>query len=476
MKPPHASKSSGATWSELFRGPRAVYTLLLNLGISLHAIDIFIISTVMPTVVEEIGGVAYYAWAVTLYVVGSIVGSASFAPLRVTLGARAAYALGGIAFLAGTATCALAPEMSVLLAGRSVQGWGAGVAMGGSYALIGTLFEARLRPYVLTTNNVTWTIATLLGPTLGGVFAEIGWWRGAFWVVVPLVVLFIGFAWWKVPDTRGTGREARPRFPFFRLVLLAGGVFCVAESGQIPNVAARVALLALAVAAMWYAFRRDATAENRLFPTSPLSPNHPVGVSYWAQFLMHGAQTTLYIYLPLILQLVQGLPPLYVGAANGCLSLGWSLGAAVVVGWSGARERAALVMGPALFGIAIAWLAVDVADASLAMILAVVAVVGIGMGMYNVLVVAKTMSVARPGEESITSSSLATVRSLGVAFGSAAAGLVANTAGLTTTAGAEPVARAVTWVFFWDLLPVAAAVLLILRLLQLLSRRLQPAE
>ncbi len=238
----------------------------------------------------------------------------------------------------------------------------------------------------------------------------------------------------------------------------------------------RVGLLALAGAAVWYAFHRDAVAENRLFPTQPLSLNHPVGTSYLAQFLMHGAQTTLYIYLPLILQLVQGLPPLYVGAANGCLSLGWSVGSAVVVGWSGTRERAALVTGPALFGIAIAWLAADVSAASLAMILAVAAVVGMGMGMYNVLVVAKTMAVARPGEEHITSSSLATVRSLGVAFGSAAAGLVTNSAGLTTTGGPAPVARAVTWVFVWDLLPVAAAVLLILRLLQLLGRRLQPAE
>ncbi len=238
----------------------------------------------------------------------------------------------------------------------------------------------------------------------------------------------------------------------------------------------RVGLLAVAVVAVWYAFHRDAQAENRLFPTRPLSPNHPVGTAYWAQFLMQGVQTTLYIYLPLILQLVQGLPPLYVGAANGCLSLGWSVGSAIVVGWSGGRERAAMIGGPALFGVALAWLAADMTNASLTMILAVVAVVGIGMGMYNVLVVAKTMAVARAGEENITSSSLVTVRNLGVAFGSAAAELVANTAGLTTTAGPAPVTHAVRWVFIADLLPVAAAILLVLRLVQLLARRLQPAE
>ena len=58
-----------AGWLDLFRDGRAPYTVLLNLGISLHAIDIFIITTIMPTVVEDIGGISYYAWTSMLYMV-----------------------------------------------------------------------------------------------------------------------------------------------------------------------------------------------------------------------------------------------------------------------------------------------------------------------------------------------------------------------------------------------------------------------
>jgi len=71
-----------ADWIDVLRDGRAVYTVVLNLGIGLHAIDVFVIATVMPAVVADIGGVAYYAWSTMLYMVASIVGlESASAPL-----------------------------------------------------------------------------------------------------------------------------------------------------------------------------------------------------------------------------------------------------------------------------------------------------------------------------------------------------------------------------------------------------------
>ena len=70
--PENKSTHEKAKWLDLFSDGRAAYTILLNLGISLHAIDIFIITTIMPTVVEDIGGISYYAWTSMLYMVGTI--------------------------------------------------------------------------------------------------------------------------------------------------------------------------------------------------------------------------------------------------------------------------------------------------------------------------------------------------------------------------------------------------------------------
>ena len=68
-------------WQELFRPDLAAFTVILNLGIGLHAVDVFVISTVMPTVVRDIGGASFYAWSTMLYMVASIVGAASGGPL-----------------------------------------------------------------------------------------------------------------------------------------------------------------------------------------------------------------------------------------------------------------------------------------------------------------------------------------------------------------------------------------------------------
>ena len=99
-------------WADLFRDGHGLYTVLLNLGIGLHALDIFIINTVMPSVVEDIGGHAYYTWPTMIYMVGSIMGAACGFHMRTSLGQRRGYMWGGIVMLVGTIGCALPPDMA----------------------------------------------------------------------------------------------------------------------------------------------------------------------------------------------------------------------------------------------------------------------------------------------------------------------------------------------------------------------------
>ncbi len=80
-----------ADWAELFRDGRGAYTALLNLGIALHALDVFIITTIMPSVVADIGGLSYYTWTNMLYMIGSITGAASGAYMHSRFGGRRGY-------------------------------------------------------------------------------------------------------------------------------------------------------------------------------------------------------------------------------------------------------------------------------------------------------------------------------------------------------------------------------------------------
>jgi MFS family permease len=162
------------SWSMLFQGGRAAHTLLLILNLSVSATKVWIVATVLPSVVADIGSAEFYAWPTTLYTIASILGTASGRFIKATLGFRRGFIAGVLVFLVGSVGCALAPHMLVLLGTRTIQGRGAGMLSGLSYTIISTLYPEDLRPWVLSTFAGVWGVAALLGPMVGGVFAELG--------------------------------------------------------------------------------------------------------------------------------------------------------------------------------------------------------------------------------------------------------------------------------------------------------------
>ena len=458
VRPPGERVAS--SWKEVFRGRLGVYTLLLNIGVLFFGVDNFLINTLMPSIVADIGGVAFYAWAMMLYLVGSITGAASYGPLRARIGGRRALAIGGAVFSLGALGCSLAPAMGPLLVARLFQGIGGGLILAGAMAFTSTLYEPRLRRYAVAVTNVTWIISAVVGPLQAGVFANIGWWRGAFFVYVPIGAAFLIGVLWKIPRSadQATADSRALRFPIWRVALLGLGVLCVGSSGQTDVAALRAAMIVAAGLIVWYAFTRDANAENRLFPSQPLSLSTPVGLAYWGHIFVAAAYVAVSIYLPLVLTVLHGITPLYVGLANGAMSIGWSIAAAVVAGLHGSRERIVVIAGPICLAAGSVGLAVVAAyGASFGWVLVCAPMVGIGNGIFHVHMTVRAMGAARRGEESITASSLQTIRALGMAFGAALAGTVANVAGLQEVATQETVRAAVTWVYLLNALPLLLA-------------------
>ena len=184
------------------------------------------------------------------------------------LGARRTYTLGAEIFALDTVCCALAPNIGALIAARGVQGWAGGLVSGSGMALIATLFDQRLRTRIIAISQGTFTACHLSGPIVGGAFAAMQWWRGSFWMMAPLMLMFAGLAYWKIPD-RLSRQAERNRFagvPFVRFGTLAAGVLCVAASGSVPGLAFRVLLIAAAVALVGLTFWLDRRAAENLFP------------------------------------------------------------------------------------------------------------------------------------------------------------------------------------------------------------------
>lgn len=434
-----------AGYTDLLRDGRAPVTVTLALGIALHAMDVFLVATVMPSVVADIGGVRFYAWVSMLYMVGSIVGAASCGPLRAAYGSRHAYVLAGGLFLAGSLACAGAPRMEVLLVTRAVQGFGGGLIVAQSMALVSELYTAELRKLMLASISGMWAAAALVGPALGGLFAESGFWRGAFGVNVPIIALFSVLAARHLP--RATGQATRQPFPLDRIGLLGAGVLCVAAAGQLPGPALRLAALALALVLVSGAFARDRRHPVRLFPRRAASLRAPVGVAYGLFVTSSLLHTGITVFVPLLMQQVYHLRPLHAGYFASLLAVGWTAASLITAHWHGAAERRAIVGGPLLIVVMTAVLLAGLGALPAPWLGAVLVALGFGVGTLSIHLIAFTMQQASPGEESITAGSIPTVRTLGIAFGSALAGVIATLAGLSAQVDAALVLRAMGAVY-----------------------------
>ena len=466
--PQPAGEATKGAWGELFRGRHGLYSSLIVGGIAMHATQILVIAIIMPTIVRDLGGAVYYTWAAMLYTIGSIVGSSSTGPVWSRFGARRGYALGAGVFAFSTVACALAPDMVFLIAARGVQGWAGGLVAGGGTALITSLFDSRLRTRILAMSQGTFTVCHLGGPIVGGMFAAIGWWRGSFWLMVPFMLAFAFVAWRKIPDRLDTEAERgrTPPFPFFRLATLTVGVFCVAATGPVSAIFARVVLIVAAVVLVAVAFRLDRSASNKLFPARALSLNAGVGLALWILTLHAMSQTSVTLFLPLLLQVVHGVSPVFISYITITISFGWTVGTFSVSGWSGARERVALWSGTLLAFLALLIIAALARRPGLEALTFAAFMMGVGVGIYNVHLVARTMEGAAPGEQRTTAAALSSVRSLGTAFGAAITGVIAHAAGLGNATDPQAVGHAISVVYAFCCVPMGLAVLFMLRFLR----------
>jgi MFS family permease len=453
------------TWAELFRGKTGFYTAFILLGTSLYSIQVLAMVTVMPTVIADIGGSAYYVWTSMLYGVGTIIGGASVGPALAALGMRRMFLASTLLFMLGTLACALSPDMLLLVVARGLQGFGGGIVTAGTMALVSRFYEAGQRTQILALYQGAWTVCSLLGPVFGGAFAELGWWRGIFWTFVPLLVAFLAMAYWMLP--RDEPSHAPVRLPLARLGLLAFGVMGIAQAGQLESDVHKAALLVLATAVTWLAFPLDARSKHRLFPSRPLSVREPVGLGYWIFIIVGAVQGAVTIFLPLSLQVVHELTPLLVGAPTLVLSIAWTIATFWVTRWSGERERFALNSGPVFMLAGIAVMLVGVYGSSVSALMVACFVLGFGIGIHNIHLSARIMSAARPGEEAITASSMSMIRPLGMAAGTAAAGMVANIAGLGESVDKAVVDNAVASVMVFSIVPLVLALIFIVRLSRL---------
>ncbi|WP_300634759.1 MFS transporter [Pseudomonas sp.] len=448
----NTAQTSPPNWASLLSGANGLRSLALAGGVVLHAINVYIATTILPSVVQDIGGIDYYAWNTTLFVAASILGSALSARLLGRLGPRGAYLCASLVFAVGTLVCAFAPSMPIMLGGRLVQGLGGGFLFALSYAMIRLVFDESLWPRAMALVSGMWGVATLVGPAVGGLFAELGMWRAAFWSLIPVAALFAVLAAAILPKRSNDRAEPTP-LPLAQLVLLTAAILAV-SAGSIASTLA-LNLLGLAVAAVFSALLiiTESRARHRLLPAGALRMTTALGVLYATLSLLTIAVTSGEIFVPLFLQVLHHQSPLVAGYLAALMAAGWTVGSIASAGVNGRNIRRAILAGPILGVAGMVALAVLMplqsnGDAlALAPICLALILIGLGVGLAWPHLLTRVFQVAPAGEQDLASASITTVQLFATAFGAALAGMVANVAGLTDPGGVEGTANAAVWLF-----------------------------
>jgi EmrB/QacA subfamily drug resistance transporter len=302
---------------------RPLTVVALLLGMFLAAMEMTVVSTAMPTIVGELGGLHLYAWAFAAYMLAATVTVPIHGKLADLRGRKPVLLVGVALFLAGSAACGFATSMGALIAFRAIQGLGAGAIQPVSLTIVGDLFDVRERGRMQGLFGAVWGLAGLVGPLLGGVLVHTLSWRWVFWVNVPFGLGCAGvlaLAYHEKP-------ERHPhRLDVAGALLLTAAVVAALLSARSPAAAAIALPVAVIAAALFLVVERR--APEPLVPLD-LFRERLIAIASITGALLGAAMIATVTYVPLWVQSVLGLSPTGAGAAIAPMAIGWPLASAI---------------------------------------------------------------------------------------------------------------------------------------------------
>lgn len=421
---------TGSGWRALLGRQYLGTSTLLASSEALFAANTFLTMSLLPTAVSDIGGQRLFAWATSLYLVGSVAAAPAVHWMLRHAGPRGSYLLALAVFAVGSVVCAAAPSMGVLVAGRVLQGAAAGLQRGLAYALINTALPRPLWGRAYSLIAIVWAVATLIGPLAGGVFAEFGVWRWAFGTMatltIPVAVLV------PVALARPAG-ESRPaiRVSVWSVLLLSATAVAVSVADLPRNPLAAAGLLGAGAALAAAFVLVDRRVPASVLPRSVFRP----GPIKWVYLSMASlmAATMVDTYVPLFGQHLAHLTPVRAGFLGAAPEVGWTVSAIVSAPLTGRAAARAVTIVPAVLpaGLLLATVTqrADAAAGVVAVWVVALLLVGAGAGgVWPHLTVWAMGDVGDPAENTQAATAMNTVQLIGGALGAGLAGVVVNEA------------------------------------------------
>ncbi|MFD5587631.1 DHA2 family efflux MFS transporter permease subunit [Streptomyces sp. NPDC127063] len=400
----------------------------LLLGMLLAALDQTIVSTALPTIVSDLGGLEHLSWVVTAYLLASTAATPLWGKLGDQYGRKKLFQTAIVIFLVGSALCGMAQNMPELIVFRAVQGLGGGGLMVLSMAIVGDVVSPRERGRYQGLFGAVFGATSVLGPLLGGLFTEHLSWRWVFYINLPVGVVALAV----IATALHIPRKATPHvIDYLGTFLIASVATClvlVASLGGTtwgwgsPQIVG-LAVLGVALAGAFVAVERRAAEpvlplklfRIRTFTLSAV-------ISFIVGFAMFGAMT----YLPTFLQVVQGVSPTLSGVHMLPMVFGLLLSSTLsgqIVSRTG-RWKVFPITGTAVTTIGLLLLHRLDEHSSTAEMSAYFFVFGLGLGLVMQVLVLIVQNAVSYEDLGVATSGATFFRSIGASFGVAIFGTV----------------------------------------------------
>ena len=400
----------------------------LMLGMLLAALDKTIVSTALPTIVGDLGGLNQLSWVVTAYLLTSTVATPLYGKISDLYGRRPVYIFAIVVFVVGSMLAGLSQTMWQLVATRALQGLGAGGLMALTFAIIGDIIPPRERGRYTGYFTGVWGLASVAGPLLGGFFTEHLSWRWIFYINVPLgvVALIVVNAVLHVPFQR---REHSIDYlgaalivsgvSSLLLALVWGGQRYRWESSTIISLLVASALLLVAFV-LWEARATEPILPLRLFRNSIFTMTSAVG------FVVGTAMFGAIVFIPIYLRVVDGVTPTRAGLLMLPLMFGIIISSISSGKWTthSGRYKAFPIAGTGLLGIGIFSLSrLDVGTPAWLYSIYFF-IVGAGLGLVMQILVLAVQNAVDFRDMGVATSSSQFFRSMGGTIGTAIFGTI----------------------------------------------------
>ncbi|MFJ7334493.1 DHA2 family efflux MFS transporter permease subunit [Streptomyces sp. NPDC101116] len=418
----------GAAPREQVPGNVLVSIGALLLGMLLAALDQTIVSTALPTIVSDLGGLDHLSWVVTAYLLAATAATPLWGKLGDQYGRKRLFQTAIVIFLVGSALCGAAQDMAQLIAFRALQGLGGGGLIVLSMAIVGDLVPPRERGRYQGLFGAVFGATSVLGPLLGGLFTQHLSWRWVFYVNLPVGVVALAVIATVLHLPRTSQRHVIDYLGTLLIAAVATCLVLVASLGgttwawgswQIVGLAVLGAVLAVAFVAVE---RRAAepVLPLRLFRVRTFTL--AAVISFVVGFAMFGAMT----YLPTFLQVVQGISPTMSGVHMLPMVLGLLLASTAsgqIVSRTG-RWKVFPIAGTGITTLGLLLLHQLDEHSSTAELSGFFFVFGLGLGLVMQVLVLIVQNAVPYADLGVATSGATFFRSIGAAFGVSVFGTV----------------------------------------------------